>query len=114
LLPWPEGAVARSWAAASSRSALASHRRARATSRPRFSSKLRDHQPPTLIVWGRNDAFFPEPGAHAYLRDLRAPNSASSTPATSLSRRTLPEIIPLIAAFLDKAFSARHNGGIVR
>ncbi|MET0216433.1 MAG: alpha/beta hydrolase [Burkholderiales bacterium] len=31
---------------------------------------FRKHQPPTLIVWGKNDVIFPAPGAHAYLRDL--------------------------------------------
>jgi pimeloyl-ACP methyl ester carboxylesterase len=31
---------------------------------------FRKHQPPALIVWGRNDVIFPEPGARAYLRDL--------------------------------------------
>lgn len=32
---------------------------------------LRTHQPPALITWGANDAFFPVPGARAYLRDLK-------------------------------------------
>jgi pimeloyl-ACP methyl ester carboxylesterase len=31
---------------------------------------FRDHQPPTLIVWGRGDFVFGLPGAHAYKRDL--------------------------------------------
>lgn len=31
---------------------------------------FREHQPPTLIVWGENDVIFPAPGARAYLRDL--------------------------------------------
>jgi len=31
---------------------------------------FRKHQPPTLIAWGRNDPFFTEAGAHAYLKDL--------------------------------------------
>ncbi|HEY5810624.1 MAG TPA: alpha/beta hydrolase [Povalibacter sp.] len=31
---------------------------------------LRKHQPPALIVWGRNDPFFTEAGARAYLQDL--------------------------------------------
>lgn len=30
---------------------------------------LRRYTPPALIVWGRHDPFFPEPGAHAYLRE---------------------------------------------
>jgi pimeloyl-ACP methyl ester carboxylesterase len=31
---------------------------------------FRKHQPPMLIVWGKNDPFFPAPGAEAYLKDL--------------------------------------------
>jgi len=38
---------------------------------PQWQKYLRDHQPPALIVWGKNDAFFPEPGAAAYKRDLK-------------------------------------------
>ncbi|HUQ54023.1 alpha/beta hydrolase [Lentzea sp.] len=37
---------------------------------PRWQAYLREHQPPTLITWGRGDPFFLEPGAKAYLRDL--------------------------------------------
>jgi len=37
---------------------------------PRFQAFFRDRQPPTLIVWGKNDAIFPAEGAHPYLRDL--------------------------------------------
>lgn len=35
-----------------------------------WQAVLRKHQPPTLVIWGRNDPFFTEAGAHAYLRDL--------------------------------------------
>ncbi|MFG0335953.1 MAG: alpha/beta fold hydrolase, partial [Maioricimonas sp. JB049] len=38
---------------------------------PRWQKYLRTHQPPTLIVWGKNDAIFPEAGAHPYKRDLK-------------------------------------------
>jgi pimeloyl-ACP methyl ester carboxylesterase len=37
---------------------------------PRFHQFFRERQPPTLIVWGKNDKIFPAPGANAYLRDL--------------------------------------------
>src|SRR5581483_411964 len=37
---------------------------------PQFQAFFRTHQPPTLIVWGQNDAIFPAAGARAYLRDL--------------------------------------------
>lgn len=38
---------------------------------PLWQKYLRDYQPPTLITWGINDPFFPEPGAKAYLRDVK-------------------------------------------
>jgi len=37
---------------------------------PKWQQFLRENQPPTLIVWGKNDAIFPAPGAEAYLRDV--------------------------------------------
>lgn len=37
---------------------------------PEWQSYLREHQPPALIVWGRNDDFFTADGARAYRRDL--------------------------------------------
>jgi pimeloyl-ACP methyl ester carboxylesterase len=37
---------------------------------PQWQRYLREHQPKTLIVWGRRDPFFLEAGARAYLRDL--------------------------------------------
>ncbi|TRX60578.1 alpha/beta hydrolase [Fulvivirga sp. M361] len=38
---------------------------------PQWQKYLRDHQPPLLIVWGKNDAFFPESGAAAFKKDVR-------------------------------------------
>lgn len=38
---------------------------------PQWQAYLRKHQPPTLIVWGKNDAIFPTAGAHPYKRDLK-------------------------------------------
>jgi pimeloyl-ACP methyl ester carboxylesterase len=38
---------------------------------PKWQEYLRTHQPPTLIVWGKNDHIFPEAGAHPYKRDLK-------------------------------------------
>ena len=37
---------------------------------PSWQEYLRTHQPPALLAWGKNDAYFPEAGAHAYLQDL--------------------------------------------
>jgi pimeloyl-ACP methyl ester carboxylesterase len=38
---------------------------------PKWQKYFRDHQPPTLIVWGKNDYIFPAEGAHPYKRDLK-------------------------------------------
>lgn len=38
---------------------------------PKWQQYLRKHQPPTLIVWGQNDAIFPAAGAYPYKRDLK-------------------------------------------
>ncbi|TRW27251.1 alpha/beta hydrolase [Flavobacterium zepuense] len=38
---------------------------------PKWQKYLRDNQPPLLITWGKNDPFFPEPGAEAYLKDVK-------------------------------------------
>lgn len=38
---------------------------------PEWQQYLRTHQPPVLVVWGKNDAFFPVPGAEGYLRDAK-------------------------------------------
>jgi len=37
---------------------------------PQFQQFFRERQPPTLIVWGKNDMIFPAEGARAYLKDL--------------------------------------------
>lgn len=37
---------------------------------PKEQAYLREHRPPTLIVWGPHDGYMPEGAARAYLRDL--------------------------------------------
>ena len=39
---------------------------------PEVQAYFREHQPPTLIVWGKNDKIFPADGAYPYKRDLPA------------------------------------------
>lgn len=68
---------------------------------PEWQQWLRDHRPPTLIVWGRCDAFFPEAGAHAYLRDLPDAKIHLFDTGHFALEENLPEIAPLIADFID-------------
>ena len=44
--------------------------RTNVASYPAWQAWLREHKPPTLIVWGRNDPSFVAAGAEAYKRDL--------------------------------------------
>jgi pimeloyl-ACP methyl ester carboxylesterase len=39
---------------------------------PRWQAYFREHQPPVLIAWGKNDQIFPAAGAEPYKRDLKA------------------------------------------
>jgi pimeloyl-ACP methyl ester carboxylesterase len=38
---------------------------------PKWQAYFREHQPPALIVWGKNDPIFPATGAEPYKRDLK-------------------------------------------
>ncbi|WP_371477957.1 alpha/beta fold hydrolase [Kitasatospora sp. NBC_00315] len=69
---------------------------------PAWQEWLRTAQPPTLIVWGRNDAFFTEPGARAFLRDVPDAELHLFDTGHFALEEKLPEIAPLIAAFLDR------------
>lgn len=44
--------------------------RTNVASYPAWQAWLRDHRPPTLVVWGRYDPSFIVPGAEVYKRDL--------------------------------------------
>jgi pimeloyl-ACP methyl ester carboxylesterase len=37
---------------------------------PLYQQYLREHQPPLLAIWGKNDSFFIPPGAEAFKRDV--------------------------------------------
>jgi len=37
---------------------------------PQFQEFFREYQPPTLVLWGKNDFIFPPPGAELYKTDL--------------------------------------------
>jgi len=38
---------------------------------PQWQALFREHQPPALVVWGKNDPIFPAEGAEPYKRDLK-------------------------------------------
>jgi len=41
------------------------------TKYPEWQQYLKKEQPPVLLVWGKNDAFFPVSGAEGYKRDIK-------------------------------------------
>ena len=69
---------------------------------PAVQAYFRKNQPPTLIVWGKNDKIFPADGAHPYKRDL--PNvefHLLETGHFALEDKA-DEMVPLIRDFLDR------------
>jgi pimeloyl-ACP methyl ester carboxylesterase len=74
---------------------------------PQFQKFFRERQPPTLIVWGKNDVIFPAEGARAYLKDLpHAELHLLDTGHFALEDQG-DEIARLMRAFLDKTLSSR-------
>lgn len=69
---------------------------------PEFQAYFRAHQPPMLIVWGRNDHIFPAAGALAYRTDLpKAELHLFDTGHFALEEKGA-EIARLIRAFLGR------------
>ncbi|WP_353710700.1 alpha/beta hydrolase [Arthrobacter sp. K5] len=71
----------------------------------RWQEWLRRYAPPTLIVWGRNDPFFIEPGARAYLRDLPGAELHLFDTGHFALETHVAEIAQLIDGFLDRSWS---------
>lgn len=69
---------------------------------PAFQAYLREHRPPVLAVWGKNDAFFLPAGATAYQRDV--PNAEIHfLDAGHFALETHPEeVAALIRDFLTR------------
>jgi pimeloyl-ACP methyl ester carboxylesterase len=69
---------------------------------PQFQAFFRERKPPTLIVWGKNDAIFPVEGAKPYLRDVpRAELHVLDTGHFALEDK-LDEIASLMLDFLGR------------
>jgi len=68
----------------------------------RQQAYLREHQPPTLIVWGPHDGYMPEAAAHAYHRDLRDAELHLFDGGHWLLETHLGQVVPLIRNFLQR------------
>jgi pimeloyl-ACP methyl ester carboxylesterase len=69
---------------------------------PQVQAWLRDKQPPTLIVWGKNDFIFPADGAHPYKRDLKNLEFHLIDTGHFVLEDKADEVFPLIHDFLDR------------
>jgi pimeloyl-ACP methyl ester carboxylesterase len=72
----------------------------------RQQAYLREHQPPTLIVWGPHDGYMPEGAAKAYLRDLPDAELHLLDAGHWALETSLHEIVPLVRDFLDRVHAA--------
>ena len=68
---------------------------------PRYQSYLREHQPPTLIVWGPQDGYMPEESGRGYLRDLPGAELHLLNGGHWLLETSLEKVAGLMRGFLD-------------
>ncbi len=73
---------------------------------PKWQAYFREHKPPTLVVWGKNDEIFVSAGAMSYQRDL--PNAQIHLLDTGhfALETNGPEIAKLIREFLNRTLKA--------
>lgn len=69
---------------------------------PRQQAYLREHRPPTLIVWGPHDGYMPAGAAHAYRRDLPDVELHLLDAGHWALETHLAEIVVLVRDFLDR------------
>ena len=83
---------------------------------PRYQAYLRQHRPPTLIVWGPQDGYMPEGAARAYLRDLPDAELHLLDGGHWLLETNLDEVVALSRDFLGRvqAERARLRAGGIR
>jgi pimeloyl-ACP methyl ester carboxylesterase len=74
---------------------------------PKFQAFFRDRQPPTLIVWGRNDKIFPADGATPYLKDLPHAELVLLDTRHFALEDKLDVMAPLNHGFLDRNLAPR-------
>jgi pimeloyl-ACP methyl ester carboxylesterase len=72
---------------------------------PKWQAYFRKHQPPMLIVWGKNDQIFPAAGAEPYRRDLKQVDFHLLDAGHFALESSGDEIANRILAFLNKSNS---------
>ncbi len=72
---------------------------------PQWQAYLREHQPPTLVVWGRHDLSFTEAGAVAYAQDV----AEAEVHLLDAGHFALDEAAPQIADLIRSFFARRRR-----
>ncbi len=73
---------------------------------PKYQRYLREHRPPTLIVWGPRDGYMPEESGRAYLRDLPDAEFHLTDGGHWLLESHFEQVLPLIRDFLGRVLRA--------
>ena len=73
---------------------------------PRWQAFLREHSPPTLILWGENDIIFAPEGARAYLRDL----PEAELHMLDSGHFALEDSLEVVAAHIEQFHAERVTG----
>lgn len=76
---------------------------------PQWQEYFRKYQPPTLIVWGKNDAIFPAAGAEPYKRDLKNLEFHLFDTGHFALEEDGEEIAKRIRGFLARTLKTRSN-----
>ena len=76
---------------------------------PKWQALFRQHQPPALLVWGKNDEIFPAAGAHPYKRDLNDLEFHLLDTGHFALEEYGSEIANLMLSFLDRLDPAAIN-----
>jgi pimeloyl-ACP methyl ester carboxylesterase len=84
--------------------------RTNVASYPRWQAWLREHKPPTLVLWGRYDPSFIVPGAEAYRRDVPAAEIHILDAGHFALDEKTEEIAGLVLDFLDRHPEERRPG----
>lgn len=76
---------------------------------PRYQSYLREHRPPTLILWGPQDGYMPEASGRAYLRDLPGAEFQLLDGGHWALETNLDAIVALMRDFLGRTHTANDG-----
>lgn len=76
---------------------------------PQWQAYFREYQPPTLIVWGKNDKIFPAEGAEPYKRDLKNLEFHLLDTGHFALEEDGPQIAGYMRKFLDKNVQGKQS-----